>query len=437
MRRKTPSKARSKDQAQRLISCLRFVRGESAIDIAESLVCDRSTVTRWLNRAERDRWIERRPRLTLTPEQLLALSRDAHDTVKAARLLKLLSADGSPLRQVLVAYIIPPLDDEIKQNPEALAERLREVTGRAAACYINALIEADPAHVQLGVVWGRSLRQVVQHIAELPHREIHELTVFPMIGNLQVLGPWRREFVSAEANDLSATLTRIYSGSEAGSLPVPAFLPKPKRKSDRTLAILRRYFEAMPFYSEIFGSPSSPGRVWNNRITIIGIGAMDYGGGWPGLTRRLSERDLAQLEKAGAVGDLAGQFFDEKGLHPPACRCLLCTTNERVLAVSLRTLQGLARNEIPSDVPPEGQPRTRHVIAVASGRKARAIIAACRRLGAISDLVTDEDTASEMLSILDAEGAPAADTEPAAAMPARRRSTRSTKRSAKAKTAQS
>ena len=418
--------ARSREEAQRLSACMRFARNETVVQIAVSLKNDRSTVTRWLVRAEDDGWISRQPRLTLTSEQLLSLAQTAQDTAKASRLLELLRTGDSPLQQVLVPYVLPPLDKELKRDPDAVADRLREVTGRAAACYINGLIEADPEHVQLGVVWGRSLRQTVQSLRELPHRPIKALTVLPLIGNLQVLGDRRREFVRAEANDLSDTLTSIYAGSPAGSLPVPAFLPKPKRKSDRTLAVLRRYFESMPYYSEIFGTQGRPGRVWNTRITIIGIGALDYGGGWPALTQSLSEKDLTQLEKAGAVGEAAGQFYDATGLHPPTCRCLLCTTNDRVLAVSLRTLQALARGEIPSTLPREGQPATRHVIAVTSGaRRARAIISACHHF--VTDLVVDELTADAVLEIL-APGEAAAARQ---AAPARRRSVSARRRRGK------
>ena len=388
------------NEAQMLYACLLSSRGKSVTEIAEALGHNRTTITRWLRRAADAGWIDRSPRLSLTPEELLKLSRRAHDEEKEYRLLRLLATGDSPLRRVHIPQIVPPIAEQARQDPSALADHLREVTGRAAAIYVNDLINQELPLTRLGISWGRSLRCMVQQVAAVPRKEIPGLTTLPLIGNLELLGETRNQFVSSEANTLASDLTRCYGGADIGPLTAPAFLPKPRGRSDEELAVLRRYFEATPLYAEIFGAEDRPGRIWDTEMVVIGIGAVDTSA-WPRLTQHIDEQDLAELREAGAVGDIGGRFFTGYGLHdPPGCDCMICRTNSRVLGVNLRTLSALAHGGGPQGAPlPEGS-RDRRVVAVASGRqKARAIAAASRM--AVTDLITDEDTAQAMLDILD------------------------------------
>jgi DNA-binding transcriptional regulator LsrR (DeoR family) len=370
----------------------------SVVEIARRFGANRSSVTRWLAEAERDEWLDRRPRLLLSPKQLLEISLEAHDAHKEARLLKRLRTPDSPLRKVLVAPIIPPLDAKANQDETALADVLRETTGRAAALYINSLVEAAPQRARFGISWGQSLAKMIDAL-ELIAKPNPLVTCLPLVGSVEVVltADQRANLVAGESNILAQRLCYAYGAPPPQLLTIPAYLPRDAR--DRPLAVLRDYFENSPSYRYVFGRPDRPGHVWETRIAIVGIGSIQTTS-WPAATRYISAKDLTRLEKAGAIGDIAAKFYGADGLHEPDCACLLCRTNVRVLGIRLRTLAALARNLGPDGKPDHRYPR-RHVIGIASGRKAKAIIGAARML--LTDLVVDESTADEMLAMLEAE----------------------------------
>ncbi len=88
----------------------------------------------------------------------------------------------------------------------------------------------------------------------------------------------------------------------------------------------------------------------------------------------LSETELGRLRECGCVGDICGHFFNEKGTE---CEASIA---RRILGIRLSQLA-----------------RAPRVCAVAAGReKVTAIIAACRA-GVPKTLITDTDTAGEVL----------------------------------------
>jgi DNA-binding transcriptional regulator LsrR (DeoR family) len=403
---------RKRDEAQRLLACMAFANGQKVGEIAKRLGHDRTTIMRWLQDAEKDKWIDRHPRLTLPADKLRELAVHARDTEKEKRLLDLLSGGDSPLREALVGRIIPPLDPETRRDEDALADRLRDVTGRLGAWRVHSLVQGAKGPLILGATWGGSLRQLAVHLEALVSQRDGRLTCYPLIGDLAVLGKRRQEFVTAEANAIANRITRAYGGNEVGYLAVPAWLPRDEAR----LEVLREYFQENVLYQEIFGSgDGTDGRIWEAYMCAVGIGGI-RGSAWPQLTHYIDERDRQALEDDGVVGDIAARFLKRGGLHEEDCSCLTCSTNRRVLGIELRTLSALAHDEGPPLKAPRGG--RRHVIALVSGaQKADAIIAASRLC--LTTLVTDEETAQAVIDRLEDEAK--STTGPGAPGPARRR----------------
>ena len=111
-------------------------------------------------------------------------------------------------------------------------------------------------------------------------------------------------------------------------------------------------------------------------IALVGIGDLDPR--TSGFVRAgvAEPGQLRDYRRAGAVGDMAWQIFDEAG------RRFNCALNERTIGVTLDELNAL--------------PQT---VAVAAGiNKARAIVGALRS-GGINVLCTDEATAARIMSL--------------------------------------
>jgi lsr operon transcriptional repressor len=108
-------------------------------------------------------------------------------------------------------------------------------------------------------------------------------------------------------------------------------------------------------------------------IGLYGVGGVEPGTGI--LVEKLgSSGELQSLLKQGAVGDMSGVYFDKDGKSIPS------SAEDRIV--------GLRLNELLS-IP--------HRIAVAGGKKKVRAIAAAAKAGIITTLITDIDTAQELL----------------------------------------
>ncbi|WP_162903871.1 sugar-binding transcriptional regulator [Leucobacter sp. wl10] len=112
--------------------------------------------------------------------------------------------------------------------------------------------------------------------------------------------------------------------------------------------------------------------AWRSLTTLVtGIGAMSAPHRTGGSA--LAESDSERLQRAGAVGDMCLNFFDEHGATVPD------ELSDRVIGISEGELRAVPRR-----------------IAVAGGpQKSRAILAACRG-GWANVLVTDQFTAERL-----------------------------------------
>ena len=114
---------------------------------------------------------------------------------------------------------------------------------------------------------------------------------------------------------------------------------------------------------------------------VVSVGAIDRSSGQY-RTGYLDDADLAYIREQGAVGDVCGSYFSYEG-SPVRLRM-----NERTIAVSFEDMKGIPNR-----------------IGVSGGmHKVRPNIGAVRA-GLLNVLITDHDTAREMLRILSSEDA--------------------------------
>lgn len=241
----------------------------------------------------------------------------------------------------LADAVIVPTPDEPAQLPAVL--------GRALADYLSRHLKTHRV-AGLGVGWGATLRETIQHVrpARLPR-----LNVNSMMGGLtQGLEINTYETASALAKRLNARCTYLASPLYASS-----------GASRRTILAQEVFRHALD-------------TILRNDLALLSLGDLSS----RSLLIRYGLPDdvtVASLRKAGAVGDLMGQFLDARGV--PVAHDI----NERVLAPTLDELR-----RIPA------------VVVAAGGAPKTKIIAAVLRAKLANVLVCDETTAVAALRML-------------------------------------
>lgn len=225
-------------------------------------------------------------------------------------------------------------------------ETLRRRIGFAAAEFLaHTLTDGQ----RVGVGWGRTLHSVV---TSLDVRREARIQVIPLIGGMGQVAP------SFQVNELARELAEAFGGTWQ-ALYAPAFVgERVARESlirlDDVQLVLRTW----------------PTLDW----ALVGVGHFEFQRqSSMFFADYIDEPALQQLEAAGAVGDLCGRFFDQKG-EP-------CGVEEGVVGISLEQLRAL-----------DG------VIGVAGGEEKVPAILGALRGGYLNVLITDEATAQAVLA---------------------------------------
>ena len=216
--------------------------------------------------------------------------------------------------------------------------------GRAAANYIISILKPDD---MIGVSWGYTLSYVANAFIPLHYPNVK---VLPLIGGLgknpEILG---NQIASKIANAL---------GAQHNLLHVPAFAVG---------ASERDIFLQDPSTADIIKKGE------NVDIAILGLGALHQSTIYQ--HQYISQQEIDELEKMGAVGDIALAFIDQKGVkidHP---------INNRLIAADLLVVRKNARE----------------IIGIAIDRHKVAVIRAALEGNWLDVLVTDDATAKELL----------------------------------------
>ena len=234
----------------------------------------------------------------------------------------------------------------IKTLEEATAEDARRAVGHFGAPFVAGLL---PPKSVVAIAGGRTIRELVQL---LPEDKTRHLAVVQAMGSIDsTIGP-------EDALELGRILARR-SGGHFQALTTPAFVPDRKTR-DALLAMTQIH--------------SVRTQLQQANVAIVGIGTLSESAF---VARHvLSARDLQELAKGGAVGEICGRFYDKNG------RECISPWRDRVLSVDLEQIR-----------------RIPQVIGVVAGGDRSAAIAAAVRGGLLKSLVIDENAARFLAGI--------------------------------------
>ena len=226
--------------------------------------------------------------------------------------------------------------------PETLVSELGPV---AAACLTRGLLGNEV----VAVSWGKAVLSVVDALqpACLP-----EVRVVQLIGGLGEL----------EARTHGADLARRMAQTLGAK---PRLIHAPGIVKDKTVR------DALVMDPQVADTLELAGRA---DVALVGLGICEAGSTLLTSRDTLTAAEVEELRALGVVGDIALQFFDcdgRKATHP---------IHERIVGTALETIKGIPR-----------------VIGVAGGKEKVAVIRAalCGRL--VNVLVTDDQTALQLL----------------------------------------
>ncbi len=242
--------------------------------------------------------------------------------------------DHFGLTEVVLVTVTDP------EDPESITREL----GPAAA---EALVRSIHGDEIIGMSWGASVMGVVD---ALPALSMPELTIVQIMGGL---GP-------ADADEHSTELARRMAQKFNARLRL---LPSPGVVSTREAA---RTLRAEPAIAQTLILAEQA------ETAIVGLGVPDSY--YLSRSTLLGPEDRAQLEREGAVGDIALRYIDAEGVP------LDLDINARTVGLTLEHIRAIPR-----------------VIGVAGGTRKIDMIRAALRGHWIDVLVTDHHTAEVLL----------------------------------------
>ncbi|MBD8103361.1 MULTISPECIES: sugar-binding transcriptional regulator [Plantibacter] len=236
-------------------------------------------------------------------------------------------------------------DAVVVPSPSDSAD-LHERVARAAADYLGAM---RPVPRTLGVSWGRTLRDIADHLSD---GWATGLSVVQINGGVSL---------NQRVGTAAATAARIAEKGrgDVTLLPSPAIFERLETKlsieSDRTVAEVLRTAAAADTY--LYGA---------------GVAGPDSALVHSGY---LTAADVDVLVARGAVGDVVGRYIDAEGMIVDP------TLDERTVGLGLEALRRAGRS-----------------IAVIAGAQKHAVARAVVSSGLCTVLVTDEATATALLA---------------------------------------
>jgi DNA-binding transcriptional regulator LsrR (DeoR family) len=253
-------------------------------------------------------------------------------------------------------YVTPALSADMRAealDAEALGNLARRSVGMVAARALRSLIvQNQTIETVIGLAWGRTISALAD--AFLPLNA-------PATQFVSLLGSLTR---SASANPFDV-VQKLASktGGQAKYLPVPFIADS---EEDRDVFIQQRVVQ------DVIQTAMTA------KACFISVGEVD-GGAFLSRYGYLSEDDMANLRRLGAVGDTLGLFFDRDGryIDSPICR--------RTAAINLSSLSNS------------------EIVLLSAGTTKVEATQAILRAGFISGLIIDGDSARTMRKTLAAQ----------------------------------
>ncbi len=220
--------------------------------------------------------------------------------------------------------------------------------GETAAYFVETTLQPEEV---IGVSsWSETILKMVDNIHPMKSASAKHV--------VQTLGGMGAPGVQTHATQLTTRLAKL-TGAEPHLLSAPGVAQSREAK----LVMLSDLYvrETMEMFDKI-------------SMAIVGIGAVEPSDMLARSGNVFSAKELADLARAGAVGDLSLRFFDIKGNPVPSA------LNERVIGMSMEELRKVDR-----------------VIALAGGRAKTNSILGALRTGVLDVLITDKFTAQRLL----------------------------------------
>lgn len=273
-----------------------------------------------------------------TVSRLLSLARDSGvvEITITRPLPQVASLEGALLdRFPLQLAVVEPMDRADGDGP-------RSAAARAGARFLYRRVRSLSV---VGVSWGVTIGAVARLVPVTP---IPSVTLVDVVGRPQ-------------GDDSLVAVSRILARSwsaEALTIPAPAFAASPDMHSE---------------LSHNAVVEDALARARDADLVIMSIGSTDPGST---LAREgiVSPALLEELRANGAVGDALGHFYDREGREVTVPRLPM------PIGLTLADLRA-----------------ARLVVAVVGGTSKVAAAAAAARAGLIDGLITDEDTARQLL----------------------------------------
>jgi DNA-binding transcriptional regulator LsrR (DeoR family) len=215
----------------------------------------------------------------------------------------------------------------------------------AGAHYLTGVLDRREAEL-IGLGHGRTLAEVVKYLPRIPRPEVRFVS---LLGSLT-------RHAAANPFDVIHNLTEI-TGAESYFMPAPFFADSIEDK---------RVLMAQKGLKDVFALARAA------KLHIVGIGEVGPKAHML-ATGTITAEEFRQLERAGAVGEVLGQFLDARG------RPVEADINQRAVAVQLAEIKGT------------------RIVAIAGGRTKTRAIAAVLESRVVTGLITDETTAKAIV----------------------------------------
>jgi len=289
--------------------------------IAEQLDLSQATVSRLINRAREEQIVQTVVRVSP------GIYTDLEEALQ----------ERFNLKEVIVADCVEESDDEIFRS-----------IGSAAAYYLETTIKNGDV---IGISsWSASLLAMV--------KAMHTVKGIKNAQVVQILGGLGNPAAEVHANYLTRRLAELIYG-KATFLPAPGVADSIDMKN----MILQDYFvnQAVNKFNSV-------------TFALVGIGALNPSQLLASSGNRFSPKELEELQKIGAVGDICLRFFDMNGVP------INCVVNERVISMPLEKLKEVKR-----------------CVGVAGGKRKYNAIRAAVKGKLINVLITDRFTAEHIV----------------------------------------
>lgn len=224
------------------------------------------------------------------------------------------------------------------------AERLA-AAGQLAAWYLEETLRPQS---RLAIAWGTGVASAVNALPDLPHLEVD---VVQMLGTVGSVDP------NIDGPDLARNLAQKLGG-QYRYLHAPLFVDSPAT---------RDVFLEQPSIKSTLEAARQA------EAALVGIGTTETRASSFLRAGHLTEKQLLELQRQGAVGETGGKHFDINGSAG-------FDINQRVISVNLSDLK-----------------RIPYVVAVACGLFKRRSILGALRGGYVKALATDAETAEAVL----------------------------------------